>query len=252
MRIGIVMVTIDREKTGRKNYISDTLWDIHRSGLTCSNTPYVFHLFDGGSKSLEYIVGSYRRSVFNVLWESEVKLAPNVNVGRALVFGGQLDVDWVLFLEDDIEFCKNFLDGVAWWLGHYAGTKHRLFTFYTPYREILTEYNKILECSNNINVSTWEYPVDKFYGTQAFAVRPREAQSIGEYLVNLPYPTSGYDIEIQNWAKANPIQKEPENFLSSVPCFVQHIGEQSVLFNDPKRFHQTSGFIGKDWVAYSE
>ena len=246
MRIAIVMITIDRSASGRENYLASTMQSLKDSGMQRTKVPYDFYIFDGGSESIDYI-SALRSDIFPITIYVPIghKLSPNMNAGRALLIGSQVQADWVLFLEDDIEVCKDFLDGVAWWLNHFADTRHRLFTFYTCYHEVEQQHK-------GSGVGSWEYPVDKFYGTQCMALRPREAQSIGEYLVGLSYPTSSYDIEIQNWTKAFPnlMQEGSECFLASVPCFVQHIGEQSVLFNDPKRFHQCTSYQGKDWSLF--
>jgi hypothetical protein len=246
MLIAIVMITKDRMEKGKQNYIQQTVGSLYHSGLLASRTRYEFHIFDGGSKSLNYLretpfyssVCGYNIHSVDGRLVSNALIPPNVNAGRALIYGGSRvpDADWVLFLEDDIEVCKDFLDGVAVYV-QYKNPLYKVCTFYTPYREVEDQYKMF-------GKGTWAYPVKAFYGTQAFAIRPPDALSLGNYLCNLSYPTSSYDIEMKNW------HGNEGYFLASVPCYVQHIGKDSLLFEDEKRFHQCTSFQGVDWSPF--
>ena len=236
MKIVIVMITKDRTAVGRKNYFSSTMESFEYSGLFCSHTPFEFHVFDGGSLSFSFLSPWDKHPALSIHKTLEA-CPPNENAGRALAFGGGLvGVDWVVFIEDDIEVCFNFLDGVSQWLCHYESNQYKLFTFYTPYREVEECYSR--------KVPVWYYPIQFFYGTQAFALRSEDAYSLGEFLIHLPSPTSSYDLAIKQWAYEN---SSSNYFLASVPCFCQHVGKESLLFTDPARFHQCGSYLGRDW-----
>jgi len=240
MHIAVVMITKDRSEKGRQNYFAATLNSLVESGMFESRiVSFQFDVFDGGSISLRYLrLGEYHPDLFTLHTSSSFDMPPNVNAGRALLHGGtQSKADWVLFLEDDILVCKDFFQGVEMWLLRQAREDRHAYMLYTPYREIEVAFKN--------KQRTWEYPVNKFYGTQAFAIRSFDAMRLGRYLIDLPYGTSGYDMEMKKWH----IETYGENgfFLSSVPSFVQHVGRQSLLFDD--RFHECSSWQGKDWSA---
>lgn len=240
MKIIIVMITRDREEFNKKNYYNATMESFERSGLWTSSVEFEFHVFDGGSKNFDFMEKNKRSSRIKVHTLTEVP-APNVNAGRALWSGSQIgaiaDGDFVLFVEDDIELCGDFLDSVGAWLKAHNRIDRRVFTFYTPYREV--------EEAFDARCTAWDYPVEKFYGTQCLATRLGDAASLGDFLMSLPYATAGYDIEAQKWSK----ERYPyiDFFLASVPCFAQHVGRQSVLFGDDRFHHCGEAFKGENF-----
>lgn len=236
-----VMVTIDRKERGLPNYIAQTISSMLRSGIVINDEKsYELHVFDGGSENTDYIpnklVVQMARAQIHL---APKRLTPCENVASALEYGSKCGFDWVLFVEDDISVCDKFFSGVSDWLRRHMTDEYRLAAFYAAYDEVLQQYQQ--------KKSSWEYPVEAFYGTQCFAVRSEDAKSISEYLLsdNGHNPgTPSYDMVIKDWsAKYYPNSK---NFLASAPCFVQHTGEKSYLFNGD-RYHRCQSWQGINW-----
>lgn len=238
------MITIDRTDRGRKNYFRQTMEQLARSGLWSSQTPFELHIYDSGSKSLDFM-GIWPSASHVTVHASYFKLHPKINAGRALLAGSEYPCDLVVFLEDDILVCKDFLDGVAAFTLKHDRPDYRVFTFYTPYREVEWAHAKGEAC--------WEYPLASFYGTQGFALRREDAASLGRHLMvetNYDPNTPSYDLIMKDWHKA--AYPDSPYFLATVPSFVQHVGEESYLFDDVNRFHACGSFKGEQWSALSQ
>lgn len=146
------------------------------------------------------------------------------NVAAALAKGVHQGKQWVLFLEDDIEVCDDFADRVSQWLAAYARADRHVYSFSCPHQEL-----------GSIKGDAWEYPIDRFCCTQAFALRTEDAASLYYYLLAHPtytgadgiVSTAGYDLSMREWAKVT--WPEVDYFLASNPAFVQHVGVESVI-----------------------
>ena len=240
MKFCISMITIDRGMVGRKNYLGETMESFLASGLWDSSVEFEFHLFDGGSEDRQYI--RPWANMFNKIHYPTYRIAPKINAGRAMMIGADTDCDWVIFCEDDITVCKNFLKGAAAWLEKYAAEQYRVVALYCPYMEVTWNQEQ--------GEPYWEYPVQSFYGTQCIAVRRGDAERIGHYVLsekNFEQAGQGYDLIMKAWHKET--YPDLQVLQASVPSFVQHIGEDS--FINPGRFHACKSFPGNDWDALS-
>jgi hypothetical protein len=250
--IAVVMITIDRTPFGKENYLPQTLANLRRSGLWGSPRLHSFHLVDGGSRVgwAQDIVseagGMFSIEPFIHTSPSSSRLLACENAGRALILGSLTSAPWVLFCEDDIDVCARFLDSVGVWLdvhGHGSHNDHyRLFAFGAAYDQTLQAYRR--------NLDSWDYPVSAFYGTQCFAVRSKDAASLGQYISTNP-PINGtarnpnaYDLMIHAWAN---LTYPGCSFLASAPNFVEHIGRQSICTGRDET-HRFPSWQGREWT----
>jgi hypothetical protein len=233
MKICICMITIDRSEFGQENYFDRTMTSFDRSGLWTSDNPFEFHVFDGGSEN-ESFIGKWVFEPIRI-HSSSWRIPVNVNFGRALLSCLDHDCDWVFMCEDDIEVCKDFLDGAVEWIEKNARDMFRVITFYTPYVEIKKFYSV---------GPYWSYPVKAFYGTQCLALRKSDAASAGAYIMaDTKFSPGAYDLILKEWHK----EKYPENgfMQATIPCFAEHVGEGSVI--NPGRYHKSGLFLGESW-----
>ena len=255
-KISVVMITADRNKKGKTNYLTETLVNLKRSNFWFSDAVNSFDLCATAGSPLDWTDDS-------LLFDSSFKLIPpNVkchavdsllndylpceNAGRALVIGSNRNSKWVLFLEDDLDFCADFIQSVSRWLEKFESDDHRLYVFGTPYDNVLSEFEA--------NQQSLLYPIKNFYGTQCFAIRSEDACSLGEYLLSNPlvggiHSPGAYDLMIHDWMEIN--YPTHEHFLSSVPSFVQHIGRQSIA-TGLSITHTFESFQGNDWSFRSK
>lgn len=245
--IAVVMITCDRSQhNGRQNYLTGTLQSLFRSGLWRSTRLNGFDVFTSNPESNAHVSHELQTMTrFSRLHLAGQTYLACENAGRALIAGSlQMGANWVLFIEDDVEVCSDFLNSVGRWLDqHGKSDNYQLFAFGAAYSQTLVNYKR--------GATAWEYPVDAFYGTQCFAVRPRIASIIGSYLSQTPMirgvrNPNAYDLMIQDVINA---QFVSPMFLASCPSFVQHIGKQSICTGKPEEdVHTFISYQGSQWA----
>lgn len=228
--IAVVMITVDRSP--KQNYLYDTILNIKRAGLFRSQYLRSFDLVESDSRGGQVL--SQRLAPFRLRRAERTYLACE-NAGRALKIGAESGAQWVLFCEDDIDVCANFLESVAAWLDQFANDRYGIYPFATPY-----------DINNSNSQQSAEIAWDSFYGTQCFAIRSHHANLLGNYLLSNPLvkgevqPTF-YDLMIADWLRANNLL-----ILCSNPSFVEHIGCESVCTNHAIT-HRSPSWPGRDW-----
>lgn len=235
--ITIVMVTIDRSPS--TNYLRDTLRNLQRSGVWKSPRLHSFHLCDSEPKNQwsKLEASSYPITLHRPSFE---QLLPSLNVARALSHGAESGAKWVLFIEDDVDVCDQFLESVGAWLDFHATPAFPVYSFGANYDAIATVAQG--------GGTYWRYPVKTFYGTQCFAINRGNAKSLSTYLEEHPLyqgiNAGSYDLIMQDWA----LHEWPESrfFLAACPSFVQHLGRHSVI-NPRKNVHSFKSWPGRDW-----
>lgn len=246
--IAVTMITVDRSLKGKRtNYLGETLRNLDRSKVFDSPRLRTFILCDSlGDPRLwcsEKLVFAADRieAITDSANDSPKSRLACENAGHALICGGLTGAKWVLFLEDDIDVCANFLDSVGHFLDKYGHKERfRLFAFGAAYDQISQMRWQ--------GYDHWVYPVNAFYGTQAFALRAEDAVSLGLYIGSNPmirgvYNPNAYDLMFHDWAQVNHPGCE---FLASAPSFVEHIGRESVC-TGKKETHRFESWPGREW-----
>lgn len=234
----ISVVLLTRDRSPRQNYLADTLQNLWRAGVWQSERLLAFSIVFSNS-SLDFIFQATDPIQAHVdrICESPADL-PNHHVADAFLLASNFDSPWVLYVEDDIDVCSRFLDSVGSWLDDFARPEYRLYPLGTPYQEAITAYYS--------QHSAWKYPVKDFYGTQAVAVRSRDAWLISDWL-RLPrfdVKPGYYDLHLQEWSYH--YYPESPYFLGPLPNFVQHCGDQSSLVENRQK-HVFQVWAGRDW-----
>lgn len=232
--IAIVMVTMDRSP--RVNYLGETLDNLARSGVFRSPRLHSFTVADSRSGTFAADEISDHGIEAAVLLPAEHRTA-NRNVARALKAGAESGAPWVLFLEDDIDVCSNFLNGVGRWLDRNSVVESQVYSFGAAYDILVPMFARGEE--------RWQYPAKDFYGTQAFAVRFGDARELSIWINHHADDVDrigAYDILMHGWAE----YREISHFCASVPSFVQHIGRESIIAPRPTT-HVFQSWPGRDW-----
>jgi hypothetical protein len=135
--------------------------------------------------------------------------------------------EFLLVLEDDLDFSTDFLPKISQWLTKHARLlDNNIVTLYTPYVEI----NQCLREGREL----WHYPVEGFYGTQALLGTSTIMHACGEFIKNVE--NLPWDMAIKEWLKAT-----NRGIISTVPCLVQHIGVISSVHG--QHMHTSPGFV---------
>lgn len=216
--ITAVLITTNRERLGCVNYLGETLANLKGSIIGCRLHSLNIFATPGDESWAEDMVVS-------VCIDATVSTGDqpaNLNVTKALEYVEATGTAWGLFLEDDIDVIADFFDGVGLWLDNNAVDDVDLYP-------LGASYPNIEDLFRQGKVSSWEYPVTKFYGTQAIVIRREVIGSLTRYIRDNVYECApdgtSYDILMSKWARLRGAQY----FLTPVPSFIQHIGERSVI-----------------------
>ena len=234
--IAAVMVTVDRSP--QRNYLLTTLDNIRKSRKSSARL-HSLTLFDShtgfASRHAIGLDGDLR------VVQSARRLCGSMNVATALYMGAASSPDnvkWVLFLEDDIDVCADFFDGVGAWLDDYGDSEHLVYPLAAGYRWV--------DAAVKSGESAHVYPVRQFYGTQAFVMRIDDALNLSSYIADDPYRKNdegvSWDLMMHDWATKH----GASHFLTPCPSFVQHIGRESTVNPRPKT-HQFASWPGREW-----
>ncbi len=210
----IVMQTFNREKKFGKNLLQDTIDSLIKSGLWKSSVK--FHLVIHDSTNGE-------NPALNGLENLE-----NTTIVRDCSIGGQLGnaytslkyaqenfiSEYVISVEDDIIFCKNWIDNIDDWITKNIKEDDILFSFFTPYNHTKLLYD--------INIEVWDgYKNEDFYGNQCICFRHSQLNNICKiFKEKLDIgKIDGSDIILHEWLEK---YNKKQTIKASCPCLVQH------------------------------
>jgi hypothetical protein len=237
--IAVAMITMDRTPT--QNYLRETLLNLQRAGVFASDRLRSFDLLDSGSPGLAAFLCREVPAGVDVRVQS-AKRSANRNAATALRTGAESGAKWVLFLEDDIDVCGSFLDGVGAWLDDVTSGDHGVYAVYA----LGANYTFVADAAER-GLHAVNYPVAAFYGTQAMVLRRDVAVDLASWLEAHEFDLNpdgiAYDLHMHQWAKARGI----EDFLVAAPSFVQHIGRASIV--QPRaETHTFPSWPGREWT----
>lgn len=137
-----------------------------------------------------------------------------------------------VFLEDDLAFIRHFNRAAETFARTCRGVRSLILPLCANY------WRNLDDCRG----MAWRYPVDLFYGTQAFVIAPADAQLFLDWIETVrPLERAGFDLLIKRWAEHH----GKTHFLTPHRSFVQHLGVESSLHNG--RFHHYSTWPGDQW-----
>jgi len=179
-------------------------------------------------------------ALVSVLRSPAPRPAP-LNAAAAMDVAVATGAPWILFMEDDIDVCGDFLESAYRWLKLYGTPEYRVFSFGANYPHVKVAAERL--------EFTWQYPVDWFYGSQCIALRRGDAASLAAYWRTNPEvpgaTDTAIDIMVAQWHKMEyPAQPF---FLATAPSFIQHIGRASYA-TTKEVTHQFTTWPGPFWV----
>jgi len=230
--ITIVISTFNRSPN--PNYLFETLENLKRSGVLKHPQLHSLHLVDSGSAKAwptANIILTHSK-----VWSHRPteRRSAKWNCAAALRHGAVSGADWIVHLEDDLDVCGDFVGSLSRWLDAH-GKDDRPNIFSGDYPQFAQKGNV-----------EWQYPVEKFWGMQCFAVRPAVALDIAEWLETHGLPEhNAHDIELHRWAGARGLTW----FQASAPSFVQHIGHITSIADNPNggALITFPSFPGHEW-----
>ena len=224
VKFSFLLLAIDRMELTGVQQIGETLGSLAASGFWEQVDNPAFVLFDGGSRSLDYLAPF--RSRFDIAGVAMTRRPRQAEAcWRAIdyVLRGQ-PADYLIWLEDDIQFCKNWYLNVRGWLRRYARPEVWCYSFYDP-RPVLSD--------GRCRV----YPTQEYYGAQCLAIRYDKLASL-EYNVRVIPKRGLFDVKIRSWLQDH----DQSCLLASNPSLVQH-REGPSTFKTPR--HKSQSFPGE-------
>jgi hypothetical protein len=253
MKIAVSIETKDRRLSGGTNYLGQTLANLARTDFWTSP-----HLH-----SLRIVVGGALEDY------EDIELAPHIPTGcqvevfetpptgctrqqngaRAIRAAAAADADWVLKLEDDLDFIDTFLESTVAWLADYGTAQVPMFSLAATCETVSTSV--YADPDETVVGPGTSFPhvramlargdaiaahhVQGFWGAQALLWRRPIAQQLANWLGEDPYlwdgreqhRQRGHDLLLQVWGAS----LGAKVFGVAVPSFVQHIGQQSNIQN---------------------
>lgn len=171
---------------------------------------------------------------------------PNEN-GRALVTVlDTVAADWLLMLEDDVQFCADFVGSVERWLRDHERPDVHVYRF-CAFGALAKQ-----------GATFYEYPLREQRGSQAVALRAADARAFAQWAAEhhtqwrpamAPFQnqrTNGFDKLIGYWALATwPKQKVG---LVSRPQLVRHVGIVSGIHRARPSIRNDSAWAGTGYT----
>jgi hypothetical protein len=226
------MVTVDRSP--KPNYIRQTLENLSRAGVFDSDRLHSFTIVDSGPVAeptamwpMSNIPSQLADKI--IIESPATRRYVKANCAAALRAGSRAGAPWMLYLEDDIDACAKFLDGVGLWLDRFQRPECPVYPFSSDHM--------LVSQAARLGKPFWYYHVEWFWGLQAVAFRPAAAGDLADWMEAHPFyvhndgrqDPEAHDLEIQKWA----IDRGVKTFIGSAPVFVQHLGTFTSLECNP-------------------
>lgn len=229
MKLLFTMRTADRSP--KPNYLMATVRSLVAGGVAGED----IHIFQT-SPTFDWRT-SYAFAHFHV---PTTRLTPNQNGIAPIALLDEIEADWIILSEDDLEWCADPIGSMSRWLECHATPDVLMYRFFAFDR--LTPVNR----------SAASAPLREQKGSQAVALRADDARRCAAWAAAHPLdwrprgapfqhrPHDGFDKLLGYWA----LQDRPSVTygLVSQPFFVKHLGVQSSLHSRGVRMDRQ--FIG--------
>lgn len=230
MKLLFTMRTSDRAP--KQNYLAATLDSLRRGGVAGSDV----HVFPTDP---------------DVAWLPPAPMTVHAPLGRRranangiapIALLDQIDADWIVLSEDDLEWCADPIGSMTRWLEAHATTDVIMYRFFA--------FDRLAPVSAHAGTA----PLREQRGSQVVALRSEDARRFAAWATAHPLdwrpksapfqhrPHDGFDKLLGYWA----LQDRPAvtTGLVSRPFFVKHLGVQSSLHS--RGVQMNAQFIGVD------
>lgn len=242
----IVIPCVNREERNAINIIDETFKGFENSGMFLSKINFKILLFESGSKNVNYLdfLKEYQEKYPNkieVIYSS-LKLDGNGNTFKMFIYLNKIPknmVDFIIWMDDDIFVCKNFIENADAWIKKYGN-----FSLFSS----LYDYNKYKSSPipkfNNVRHSS----LPGFYGTCCTVFKPEITK----------YPVAQWFHKHHQMFNFNPDVRFRESIRKyffhvtkmcvSNPSLVQHMNIGSSIYKNKQKNngHRCENFIGED------
>ena len=221
MKYAIGITTVNRYP--KKNYLKKTLRNMERGGIFKYKDVTVT-VSDSGSQNGLLHIRDYTKE-YQDIWhkveflEHPTRLCANDNVAKILRHCAKKTDKYVMYMQDDVDIRPMFMESVDSFVEKYPD--EIMWTFHAAYSEVLTRAKS--------KKDKWRYPLKNYYGSLCYVLRIDQALEYADELSKLARQGTGKggDIILSKWLRNK--HGEGAKIAASCPCYVQHIGEESIL-----------------------
>jgi len=184
--------------------------------IAVRTVPQRKELFDKLHKDLLRI--EQHPSIKGIHISSSLAVTPNENGCLALEAALTDKTDWVIFLEDDAGLITDFIGSVERWINDHMIPDIHIYPLGCQYAESWP----------SLEATMWVYPIKKFYCSVALVIRASKVLSLIQHLRDNAHVKQGFDLMSGHWHKTISIS---EDLVTPIPCFVDHLGDDSTLID---------------------
>jgi hypothetical protein len=256
MKIAVTIETKDRRLHGAENYLGRTLQNLARTDFFSHPSLHSLQIVSGGERDdffdieVQPIATAIPsdREIEYVICPAE-GCTRQQNGARAIRYGAETDADWVLKLEDDLDFIDSFMTSLTAWLEDYGSASVPMFAlaasfemvsqsmYKEPGESVLgpgTSFPRVRSALSHGD-AIMAHPANGFWGAQALLWPRNTAGHLANWLGADPFLDDGkehhrergHDLLLQVWLR----ELKARAVGVAIPSFVQHIGRQSNIKN---------------------
>ena len=245
----ITIPCVNREERNAINVIDKTFSGFEQSGLFDSNINLTILLFESGSKDTSYLdfiktyTDKYCTEDSNIKIQiiySTVPLNGNTNTLKMFFYINKLPknlYDFILWMDDDIFVCKNFIKNADIWIKNYAN--------YSIFSSLYVPYNSF-NIKNRKNIQLAKLP--GFYGTCCTIFKPELSKYILPYWNNSHFEDFEYNPDARFRDCVRKFFPNATKICVSFPSLVDHMNIGSAIKGKKivNKGHKALYFIGED------
>lgn len=244
----ITIPCVNREERSAINVIHKTLEEFEKSGLFESDISIDIMFFESGSNNVNYLsfMEEYRKKYIKniIINYNKTPLNAVSNTLKMFTYISKLPedkYDFILWMDDDVFVCKNFIKNADIWIKSYANFS--IFSsLYVPYQSypIQTDNNQ----NNNVHISR----INNFYGTCCTVFKPKLAKHIIKNWYNQRFELFEFNPDARFRECVRFKFPQIEYIYVSYPSIVEHMNIGSSIYRNRKinKGHKSKKYIGSD------
>lgn len=245
----ITIPCVNREERNAINVIDKTFDSFKKSGLFDTDIEFTILLFESGSKDTSYLdcIKQYASkkvsdpNVSNIqIIHSNVPLNGVSNTYKMFYYINKLppnSYDFVIWMDDDVFVCKNFIRNADTWIKNYANFS--IFSsLYVPYDSFPIKNRRHVQLAN----------LPGFYGTCCTIFKQKLAKFALPFWYNEHFEKFEYNPDTRFRDSIKKYFPQAHRICVSYPSFVEHmnIGSAIKQKKQVRIGHKSKLFIGED------
>jgi len=237
----ITIPCVNREERNAINVIDKTFESFENSGMfnDDNNIEFTILLFESGSNDVSYLDPIMKYKNVKVIY-SDKPLNGVSNTFKMFFYLQKIPedmYDFVIWMDDDVFVCKNFIKNADIWIKNYANFSV-FSSLYVPYDTFLIKNRKYVQLAN----------LPGFYGTCCTIFKPRLSRFVVPLWYDQHFENFGYNPDTRFRDSVKRYFPNAARICVSYPSFVEHmnIGSAIKQKKQVRIGHKAKLYIGND------